>query len=187
MKTKFTSLLFLLSALICSCSQENVITPEKIITQLHPGPGWSVKEANRPNFYQYKIAKDSGYATITVSVPKEELFGKYSYKNYETAADLAQSFSFTELKKQFEINESEDKRSIPVLNAVKDTTLGGAPALLFISDYHIIDPEMTLAIEYYAIRGREGWILIGTAFKREEETLQRKDIRDKLKTLKIQE
>lgn len=187
MKNSLRIFLFLSWIAVCSCKPENRITPEKIIAQLQPGEGWSVKEPNRANFYQYKIAKDSGYAAITVSVLKEELFCKYKYKEYETASELTQAFSFADLKKQFETCESSDARATPVLHAVRDTTLGNVPAIVFISDYRMADPEVNLAIEYYVIRGREGWIFIGTAFKREEEMLHRKDIRDRLKDLNLAE
>lgn len=187
MKNSICVFLLLSWLAVYSCKPENRITPEKIIAQLKPGEGWSVKEPNRANFYQYKIAKDSGYAAITVSVLKEELFCKYKYTEYETASDLAKAFSFADLKKQFEECESSDERATPVLLAVRDTTVGNVPAAVFISDYRMADPEVNLAIEYYVIRGREGWIFIGTAFKREEEMLQRKEIRDRLKDLHLAE
>jgi|GEM_PF-6247767 len=185
MKMKLIALSYIFLLSIGGCSHKDPITPKTIISQLPAGHGWLVKKVNRPNFYKYKIARDSGYATITVSVLKKELFCKYNFKEYETAIDLSQAVSFSDLKKQFEECEGEDERAIPILHSIKETSLGGIPALLFISDYHNINPEVNIGIEYYVIRAEKGWIIIGTSFIRNDEHLYRKEFQKKLKAIKL--
>ncbi|QXP78810.1 MULTISPECIES: hypothetical protein [Winogradskyella] len=142
------------------------MTSEKIVNQIELIKGWSTSKVNRPNFYVFKIKRDSGYASIAVSMEKELLFGKYKSSDFENIEELLSQHSDNEIKLQFKQWESKDERSIPELVSIRKKSLGKYNSLEFVTEYNM--SGRILSVDYEILLGNNGWILIGCSYSKSE-------------------
>ncbi|MCH4554133.1 hypothetical protein [Aestuariibaculum lutulentum] len=172
--SQYLLLLFIIiSSFQCSTKKES-LTPEKIIGQIEPIEGWSESKINRPNFYVYKLMRDSGYASIAISKQKELLFGKYKSSDFQNINELLSNYTDYELKSQFHHWESKDERAIPKLISIRKSSLGEYNSLQLQTEYNM--NGKVLSVDYEILLTNKGWISIGCSYAKLEKGLYKNEL-----------
>jgi len=166
------------------CNNKSKLTSKVIASHIQPINGWSEITPSRPGITSYKIARDSGYATIAVNKEVELLMDKYSFRNYEFANEILNDFSKEQIEKTFMEVANKDKRVSATIDSIYTGTLGSIPALIVVHDFYLEENGINGRVKYYYIIGDTGWIAIGCAFKKEEEHLYIHEIESILRSSK---
>lgn len=151
----------------CSDPGSNVNT-DVIIQQLPPPAGWRVAEPKRPQFYAYKIERESGFAMIAVSHEHPLLFGLYDAEEYNDALELFEALDERQLTEAFHQWQAKQVKAKATARSLRVDSLAGVHSLVLDSDYEIPEKHFNVAVEYHIVKGSKGWIVIGLSCFREE-------------------
>lgn len=164
MKTPVQGILvFLIAQYIAATAiaQATSILPSTIFGKIAIPAGWSSIVPNRPKTYAYKIKKDNGISSIAISHSKSHLLGFIDYASFSSGAELLEKSSKDLVEEYFEYYESNDERATVEAESIGTSTFGGLAALEIYSIYTLKENGKKAYINYYVIRGTEGWITIG--------------------------
>ena len=166
------------------CSSKNeLLTSEKIVSQIELINGWSKSKVNRPNMYLFKMKRNSGFASIAISKQIKLLFGKFKNVDFKKAENLLTEYSENEIKDQFKHWEEKDNRAIPKLVKIKKIQLGKYDALHFGTEYNM--NGRILSVDYKILLGNDGWILIGCSYPKLDKDKYQTEFNSILKSIGV--